>query len=252
MQEGARKAYTLRAMPAAPIPPPAPGPRLLDRVRVCVRARHYSIRTEEAYVGWIRRFILFHGKRHPSEMGEPEINAFLSHLATANKVSASTQTQALSALLFLYRVVLLKPFPSIADLIRAKKPKRLPTVLTREEVRAVLSQLDGVPKLVAAVLYGSGLRLLETLRLRVKDIDTERNQITVRDGKGQKDRLTMLSVSARAGLIEHLEGVRRLHREDLGRGVRSGFSPRRSGSEISRLPEGMGLAMGLSRGFSFR
>lgn len=193
-------------------------PRLLDHVRNSVRARHYSLRTEEAYVGWIRRFILFHGKRHPNEMGEEEINAFLSSLATKEKVSASTQTQALSALLFLYRVVLLKSFPEIDNLIRAKKPKRLPVVLTREEVRTVLRSTVGSTGLIARLLYGSGLRLMEALRLRVKDIDIARGSIVVRDGKGQKDRVTMLPKAVCQPLATHLEAVRRSHQHDLKAG----------------------------------
>jgi integron integrase len=225
MNIGVKKAYTPRIV-AVPIFAGAPArPRLLDRVRDSVCARHYSIRTEEAYAGWVRRFVLFHGKRHPSEMGESEINAFLSHLATAEKVSASTQNQALAALLFLYQKVLEKPFPKLESLIRAKKPRRVPVVLTREEVRAVFAKLDGVSKLVATLLYGSGLRLLEALRLRVKDVDVSRNQITVRDGKGQKDRLTMLPASIQGPLAAHLERVRNLHREDLAAGFGSVFLP---------------------------
>jgi integron integrase len=226
---------------------PAPGlataperPRLLDRVREAVRARHYSIRTEEAYVGWIRRFILFHGKRHPNEMGESEINAFLSHLATTEKVSASTQTQALSALLFLYRHVLEIPFPKLETLIRAKRPRRVPAVLTREEVRSVLGRLEGSPQLVATLLYGAGLRLLEALRLRVKDVDIARSQITVRDGKGGKDRLTMLPASARAVLVEHLERSRLLHREDLAAGFGSVLLPDALGRKYPGAPKEWG------------
>lgn len=177
-----------------------PGPRLLDRVRAAIRTRHYSIRTEEAYVGWIRRFVLFHGKRHPDEMGEAEINAFVSDLATRGRVASSTQTQALSALLFLYREVLGRPVESLGDVVRAKRPERLPVVLTREEVRAVLARLDGSPRLVATLLYGTGMRLMECLRLRVKDVDFGLNQILVRDGKGMKDRLTMLPAALRQPL----------------------------------------------------
>jgi site-specific recombinase XerD len=176
--------------------PPGTGPgapRLLDRVRIAIRARHYSLRTEEAYVGWIRRFILFHGKRHPMEMAEPEINAFLSHLATMVRVSASTHTQALSALLFLYRHVLRKPLPFEDGVIRVKRPGRLPTVMTRAEVRAVLGGLHGAPKLVCTLLYGTGMRLLEGLRLRVKDVEFGRNHIVVRDTKGRKGSSRSLS-----------------------------------------------------------
>ena len=166
--------------------------KLLDRVRAAIRARHYSLRTEEAYVGWVRRFILFHHKRHPAEMGEPEINQFLAHLAVAENVAASTQNQALSGILFLYQEVLGKDLDRIEGIVRAKKPKRLPVVLTRDEVRTLLAKMSGTPKLSALLLYGSGLRLLEALRLRVKDIDLGARQITVRDGKGPRDRVTML------------------------------------------------------------
>ncbi len=161
--------------------------KLLDRVSEAIRARHYSLRTEEAYVGWVRRFILFHNKRHPAEMGEPEINQFLSYLAVSRDVSASTQNQALSAILFLYQVVLQKELDRIDGVVRAKKPKRLPVVLGREEVRALLGRMSGTPRLAALLLYGAGLRLLEALRLRVKDIDFTCLQITVRGGKGEKD-----------------------------------------------------------------
>jgi len=177
------------------MPRPAPDsaqPRLLDRVREAIRTRHYSRRTERAYAGWIRRFVLFHGKRHPQEMGEAEVTAFLSHLATRRHVSASTQNQALSALLFLYRVVLGRDLGWLDHLVRAKQPTRVPTVLSRGEVTALLGELDGTARLVASLLYGAGLRLLEGLRLRVKDLDFERNEITVRDGKGRKDRVTLL------------------------------------------------------------
>ncbi len=208
----------------APLAPARPV-RLLDAVRMRVRARHYSLRTEEAYVGWIRRFVVFHGKRHPRELGEPEINAFLTHLAVKEKVASSTQSQALAALLFLYRHVLEIPFPKLESLIRAKRPRRLPVVLTREEVRAVLERLDGAPKLVATLLYGGGLRLLEALRLRVKDLDFARAQITVRDGKGSKDRVTMLPSAIREALIGHLGHVRELHRADLAAGFGAVLMP---------------------------
>ena len=197
--------------------PPAP-PRLLDRLRAALRARHYSLRTEESYAHWVRRFVLFHGKRHPDEMGEPEINAFLSSLATDGHVAASTQNQALSALLFLYRHVLEKPFPEMPTLVRARRPARLPVVLTREEVRRVLAHLGGDARLVATLLYGSGLRLLEALRLRVKDVDLSRNEILVRDGKGQKDRVTMLPAALKPDLAAHLKAVRAAHDRELAKG----------------------------------
>ncbi|MCM3876940.1 MAG: integron integrase [Thermoanaerobaculia bacterium] len=194
-------------------------------MRAAVRTRHYSIRTEEAYVGWIRRFVLFHGKRHPDEMGESEINTFVSDLATRGRVASSTQTQALSALLFLYREVLGRPVESLGDVVRAKRPERLPVVLTREEVKAVLARLDGAPLLVATLLYGTGLRLLECLRLRVKDVDFARQQILVRDGKGMKDRLTMLPATLRQPLQRHLAAVRALHEADLREGFGAVYLP---------------------------
>jgi integron integrase len=200
-------------------------PRLLDRVRAACRLRHYSLRTEEAYVAWIKRFILFHNKRHPLEMGAAEINAFLTDLAVVGRVSASTQNQAFSALLFLYQKVLEVDPGRIAGVVRAVRPKRLPVVLTREEVRRVIEQLDGTFALMARLLYGSGLRLLECLRLRVKDIDFGRGEITVRQGKGDKDRRTMLPTTVRADLSDHLRRVRLLHERDLSRGFGSVWLP---------------------------
>src|SRR5712691_6416608 len=167
-------------------------PRLLDRVRTAARTRHYSRRTEEAYVAWSRRFILFHGKRHPTEMGANEVNAFLSHLAVEKRVSASTQAQALSALVFLYRHVLDDALPWINGLIRAQRRRKLPVVLTRDEVWRLLAAMKGTARLVAAILYGGGLRLLEALRLRVKDVDFAARILVVREGKGAKDHRTML------------------------------------------------------------
>ncbi|MBI5709902.1 MAG: integron integrase [Candidatus Eisenbacteria bacterium] len=194
-------------------------PRLLEQVRRAVRMRHYSRRTEEAYLLWIRRFILFHGKRHPSVLGAAEVTAFLSSLAVDRRVSASTQNQALSAILFLYKSVLEKELEWLNDVVRAKASSRLPVVLTREEVRAVLSCLDGVPRLVATLLYGSGLRLLEGLRLRVKDVDFGANEIVVRAGKGDRDRRTMLPASVKAELSRHLQPVRVQHGDDLLHGA---------------------------------
>lgn len=197
-------------------PPP---PRLLDRVRAALRTRHCSPRTEKAYVGWIRRFILFHGKRHPAEMGAEEITRFLSALAIERNVAASTQNQALSALLFLYKEVLAQELPWLDGIARAKTPARVPVVLTREEVRQVLAAMDGPPQLAALLLYGAGLRLLEALRLRVKDVDFQRNQITVRSGKGARDRVTMLPAAASRDLAKHLEAVRDVHQADLRAGA---------------------------------
>jgi integrase len=193
-------------------------PKLLDRVRAAVRVRHYSIRTEEAYVRWVRRFVLFSGKRHPTELGEAEVSAFLSHLAVQENVAASTQNQALNALVFLYRPVLDPPFPDLEAVVRAKKPGRLPTVPTRTEAGRVLEQLEGTAWLVANLLYGSGLRLMEAVRLRVNDLGFEERQITVRDGKGRKDRRTMLPGPLLEPLRAQLSAARRLHEEDLRRG----------------------------------
>ena len=197
-------------------PPPTPAkPRLLDQVRQAIRTRHYSYMTEKAYVAWIKRFIFFHNKRHPREMGEGEIGQFLSSLATDKHVSASTQNQALNAIVFLYRHVLDLNPGWIDNLVRAKRPQRLPVVLTREEVKALLGAMDGVPWLIANVLYGAGLRLMECLRLRVKDVDFAANQIVVREGKGQKDRITMLPVIVKGPLTDHLTRVREVHQRDL-------------------------------------
>jgi len=197
----------------------APSGDLLDRGRQALRARHYSRRTEQAYLAWIMRFVAFHRGRAPDEMGEGEVNQFLTHLAVQGRVSASTQNQALAALLFLYGSVLRRPLGQIEGVVRARRPRRLPVVLSRQEVRTVLDGLDGTPGLVCALLYGSGLRLLECLRLRVKDIDFQRREITVRDGKGGKDRVTMLPAAVTAQLQAHLERVRRPHTRDLSRGL---------------------------------
>jgi len=190
-------------------------PKLLDRVREANRLRHGSRSTEKSYVGWIRRFILFHGKRHPAEMGAPEVTQFLSALAVEGQVAASTQNQALSALLFLYRHVLHQDLPWLDDIVRARRPKHLPVVLTRDEVRAVISKLDGTPRLMATLPYGAGLRLLECVRLRVQDLDFAMNQIIVRDGKGAKDRVTVLPAVAKEPLTQHLLKVKRQHEADL-------------------------------------
>jgi integron integrase len=210
---------------AGPGPHTSGPPRLLDRVRFAIRARHYSLRTEEAYVAWIRRFILFHGKRHPMEMGEEEINVFLTSLAVDGPVSASTQTQALSALLFLYRHVLAKPLRHADSIVRAKRPGRLPTVFTRNEVRRILSRLQGSQKLVSTLLYGTGMRLLECLRLRVKDLEFGHNRIVVRDTKGGRDRVVPFPIVAREELPSWLSRVRRLHRRDLEEGFGSVYLP---------------------------
>lgn len=179
-------------------------PKLLEQVRDRIRMKHYSIRTETQYLQWIRRFILFHDKRHPRDMAAPEIEAFLTHLAVVGNVSSSTQNQALSALLFLYREVLQMELPWLDNVTRAKRPQRLPVVLTSQEVRAVLGQMSGLYGLMAALLYGTGMRLMECVRLRVKDVDFERSEIVVRDGKGAKDRVTMLPGAVVTELQAHL------------------------------------------------
>jgi integron integrase len=200
-------------------------PRLLDQVRQALRRKHYSIRTEEAYVSWIKRYILFHNKCHPRDMGVAEVEAFLTHLAVNEQVAASTQNQALAALLFLYTNVLDQPLERPLDTVRAKQPHRLPTVLSPNDVRRLLDALSGVHRMMAQLLYGSGLRLLECLRLRVKDLDFTYRQITVRDGKGQKDRRTMLPASLVDPLKQHLQGVQAMHQEDVRQGYGAVFLP---------------------------
>ena len=190
-------------------------PRLLDQVRDKLRVKHYSIRTEQAYSDWIKRYIFFHDKRHPQEMGAQDIEAFLTHLAVVGKVSASTQNQAKSALLFLYREVLEMQLPGLDKVTQAKAPKRLPVVLTVSEVQAVLSHLSGTHALIASLLYGTGMRLMEVMRLRVKDVEFSRREIVVREGKGFKDRVTMLPEAVIAPLKAHLFNVKTVHDEDV-------------------------------------
>jgi integron integrase len=192
---------------------------LLDRVRAALQVRHYSLRTEECYIQWIRRFILFHHKRHPREMGAAEINQFLTHLAVNGHVSASTQNQAFAALLFLYQKVLEVDPGQIAGVVRAVRPKRLPVVLTRAEVGAILGRMTGVPRLVGLLLYGSGLRVLEALRLRTHDVDFTRGELLIRHGKGGKDRRTMLPAAARTELLGQLDRTRALYERDRAAGV---------------------------------
>jgi integron integrase len=191
---------------------------LLDRMRAALRTRHYSARTEKAYLLWVRRFITFYRMRHPDEMGEDEVNAFLTHLAVDLGVSASTQTQALSALLFLYRHVVGRDLGSMGTLVRARKSERLPVVMTRAEVRAVLAEMTGECRLAAAVMYGCGVRLSECLRLRVQDIDFGANEILVRNGKGAKDRVTMLPDSLKGPLGQQLRRARAVHETDIEAG----------------------------------
>jgi len=197
---------------------PANAPRLLDRVRARIRVRHYSKRTEQAYVAWIRRFILANGRRHPAEMGGKEVEAFLTHLATTGHVAPGTQNQALSALLFLYREVLGVALPWMENVIRAKRPRRIPVVLSREEVDRLLTALEGRYWLMAALLYGTGMRLMECVRLRIKDVDFARNEICVRDGKGAKDRRVPLPAKLRQPLEAAIARARQLHQRDLEEG----------------------------------
>jgi len=194
-------------------------PKLIDQVRQAIRTRHYSDKTEKAYVHWIKRYIFFHDKRHPQEMAEAEIARFLSSLASDGHVSASTQNQAFNALLFLYKEVLDKKIGLIDGVVRAKRPLRLPVVLTKEEVKKVIDRMSGAPRLMAILLYGGGLRLMECCHLRVKDIDFSRNEIVVRAGKGDKDRHTMLPTAIKESLFTHIEAVRCQHQEDIEKGL---------------------------------
>lgn len=205
-------------------PQPPQDRKLLDQMSDTLRAQHYSLRTEKTYIEWARRFILFHKKRHPREMGQPEVEAFITHLAVERKVAASTQNQALSAILFLYREVLRKPLENPVS-VRPQKPERLPTVLTKSEVQRVINALTGTHQLMAKILYGSGLRIIECLRLRVKDLDFEQRCIIVREGKGEKDRLTMLPDSLIPPLREHLARVQQIHQQDLKDGHGSVYLP---------------------------
>jgi integron integrase len=208
-----------RTAAVVPFPESVSGPRpkLLDIVRQAIRTRHYSRRTEEAYVGWIRRFIVFHGKRHPRELGEREVTAFLSSLAVRG-VSASTQNQALSAVLFLYQSVLGQRLPWMEEIVRAKRPVRLPVVLARDEVSSLLARLQGPVWLMASLMYGAGLRLLESAALRVKDVNLDRGELTIRDAKGGKDRVTVLPAVLKEPLRQHLERVKTQHDRDLAAG----------------------------------
>ena len=211
--------FEVNVMSAGSKPSVQQKPKLLDRVRAAIRSRHYSPRTEEAYVAWIKRYIFFHAKRHPSDMGAEEVTRFLSALALDGHVAASTQNQALSALLFLYQEVLQQDLPWLDGIVRARRPIRLPVVLTREEVHAILSRLRGTPRLMATLLYGAGLRLLECAELLVKDVDFGLNHIVVRNGKGQKDRVTVLPAALKPDLARHLEDVRDQHQRDLEKGA---------------------------------
>jgi integron integrase len=209
-------------LPAAPV---QSKPKLLDRVRQIMRVRHYSLRTEDAYVGWIRRYILFHGKRHPGELNEKHVSEFLTSLAIQGRVAAATQNQALNALLFLYKEVLQRELGFIGNALRVKRAPKVPVVLSPSEVRAILAQLQGQYRLMAQLLYGSGLRLLECVRLRVKDVDLHYLHITVRDPKGGRERKTMLPVSLAAPLRDHLNKVKARHERDLAEGFGSVYLP---------------------------
>jgi len=197
------------------------GPRLLDQMRAKLRTRHYSYRTEQSYVAWATRYIRFHGLTHPAELEAVQIEAFLNHLAVDRKVSASTQNQALSALVFLYREVLGASFPDLDNLVRARRPLRIPVVLSREEVRAVLARIPATKSLMARLLYGSGLRVMECARLRLKDVDLERGELRVRDGKGARDRVAPLARSLHDALAAQIDRVGRIHRGDLAEGYGS-------------------------------
>ena len=200
-------------------------PKLLDRMRTEIRLRHYSIRTEQTYIEWARRYIFFHNKRHPKDLGAAEAHAFLSHLAVERNVSASTQNQAKAALLFMYREVLAMELPWLDEVIAAKNKKRLPVVLTQVEMRKLLDGMSGTTGLIARLLYGTGMRLLEGLRLRVKDVEFSRREIIVREGKGSKDRVTVLPENLMLSLQAHLEKVKALHERDLDAGSGAVFLP---------------------------
>lgn len=210
---------------AAPLSGPPAAPKLLDQLRIHLRTRHYSIRTEQAYLDWARRFILFHHKQHPRTLGAVEIEAFLSHLAVKRNVSASTQNQAKAALLYLYKQVLGIDLPWLDEVVHAKNRKRLPVVLTPREVRELLNAMNGPMWLITSLLYGTGMRLLECLRLRIKDIEFERREILIREGKGNKDRVTVLPENLIAPLRAQFERVREVHAHDLEAGFGDVYLP---------------------------
>lgn len=215
-------------------------PRLLDQVRARLRLRHYSLRTEQAYIGWIRRFILANGKRHPRDMGSAEAEAFLTALATDGKVAPGTQNQALSSLLFLYREVLGVDLPWMETMVRAKRPRRVPVVLSHDEVVRLLARLDGQYALMASLLYGAGMRLMEAIRLRVKDVDFARNEICVRDGKGGKDRRVPLPQKIQEALRQQVERVKVIHREDLDAGFGAVWLPHALARKYPSAPRELG------------
>jgi integron integrase len=220
-------------------PPQASGagaPRLLDQVRQACRVRHYSIRTERAYVSWCRRYVLASGKRHPRDMGADEVTAFLSTLATRDNVAANTQNQALSALLFLYKEVLGLDLPWLGDVVRAKRPRRIPVVLSREEITRLLAALDGQHWVMAALMYGAGLRLMECVRLRIKDVDFDRNEIIVRQGKGDRDRRVPLPAKLRDALAERIQKTRILHGQDVLAGHGTVWLPNALARKYKKAP----------------
>ena len=233
-------ADTHRPRPSGPLDQGKPEPRLLDQLRAAVRSRHYSIRTEDTYVQWARRFIVYHDKRHPREMGPAEVQAFLSHLAVDRTVAASTQNQAKSALLFLYRVVLGIELPWLDEIVSAKAPRRLPMVLTLSQVRALLEAMNGPTGLLASLLYGTGMRLLEGLRLRVKDVGFERREIIVREGKGGKDRVTVLPENLIVPLQGQMARARALHDADLAAGRGAVWLPDALAVKYPRAPRAWG------------
>jgi site-specific recombinase XerD len=218
----------------------------MGQVRAAIRSRHYSYRTEEAYVHWIKRFIHFHGLRHPRELGEPDVTAFLNHLG-GRDVAAATQNQALSAVLFLYKEVLRRPLDWLDGLVRAKRPARVPTVLTRAEVQRLLAELEGSKWLMASLLYGAGLRLRECLKLRVKDVDFAYRQMIVRDGKGGRDRVTMLPAAVIEPLKGHLVRVRAIHDRDVATGYGEVRAARCIRPQISARRTRLGMEVCLPR-----
>jgi integron integrase len=215
-------------------------PRLMDEVRRRIRVKHYSLRTEQAYLGWIRRFIVENRRRHPRDMGPVEVEAFLSRLASIDDVAPGTQNQALSALLFLYRQVLDIDLPWMTNIVRAKRPRRVPTVLSTDEVRRLLAAMNGETWLIASLLYGTGMRIMECLRLRVKDVDFARNQIVVRDGKGAKDRRTVLPRALVEPLRRAVERTRLVHESDLARGHGEVWLPHALKRKYPRAPRDPG------------
>lgn len=228
------------SMLLTPADPPKRPPRLLDAVREQIRLRNFSIRTEQVYVDWCKRFILFHGKRHPAEMGSPELEAFLTHLAIQRNVSAGTQNQARSAVLFMYRHVLNMQLPWLTEVVRAKASQHLPVVLTHREVKALLDELSGVHALVASLLYGTGMRLLEGLRLRIKDIDFERREVLVRCGKGAKDRVTVLPENLVFPLQQQVAMARAQHLQDLAAGLGEVWLPNALATKYPRAAKATG------------